>query len=123
MSTRSTHVSGDEVDLGVAVLSSLGGGHVNDLARSALDDDVSVLSESGTLHPAHELLSYRLPNTAAPHAQVCIEPSQYSREGLGGTGSGGLEGLVVLFVGHFLRRQLVHCLEERPATYGDEFVG
>lgn len=27
-----THVDGDEMDLGVTVLSGLGGGHVNDLA-------------------------------------------------------------------------------------------
>lgn len=43
-------ISGDQVDLGVSVLSRLGGRHVNDLAGSASDDDVSALSEGGTLH-------------------------------------------------------------------------
>lgn len=46
----SEDVDGDQVDLGVTVLASLGGGHVDDLARAALDDDVTVLAESGTLH-------------------------------------------------------------------------
>lgn len=40
----------DQVDLGVSVLSGLGGGHVNDLAGSALDDDESTLSEGRALH-------------------------------------------------------------------------
>ena len=40
-----TYVLGDKVDLGVSVLSSLGGGHVDDLARSSLDDDVTVLPQ------------------------------------------------------------------------------
>lgn len=35
-------VDGDQVDLGVSVLSSLGGAHLDNLARAALDDDVSV---------------------------------------------------------------------------------
>lgn len=43
-------VDGDQVDLGVTVLASLGGGHVDDLARAALDDDEAVLSEGRTLH-------------------------------------------------------------------------
>jgi hypothetical protein len=38
-----THVGGDQVNLGVSVLSSLGGRHVNDLARVTLDDNVSSL--------------------------------------------------------------------------------
>lgn len=42
-------INSDEMDLGVSVLSGLGGGHVDDLAWSALDDDVSVLSESRAL--------------------------------------------------------------------------
>lgn len=66
-------VDGDKVDLGVTVLTSLGSGHVNDLARPALDDNVTVLPESGTLH----------------------------REGLGSPGTGGLESLVVLLLSHF----------------------
>ena len=66
-----THVSGDKVDLGVTVLSGLGGGHVNDLARSALDDDVSVLSERRTLHAVRELLWHTLPTDAASREQIC----------------------------------------------------
>lgn len=66
-------VDGDKVDLGVTVLTSLGSGHVNDLARPALDNNVTVLPESGTLH----------------------------REGLGSPGTGGLESLVVLLLSHF----------------------
>ena len=59
MRTKSCHaykllasedVDGDQVDLGVTVLASLGGGHVDDLARAALDDDVTVLPQGGTLH-------------------------------------------------------------------------
>ena len=51
-----THVSSDKVDLGVTVLAGLGGGHVDDLARPALDDDVTVLAESGTLHAGIRIL-------------------------------------------------------------------
>ena len=43
-------IDGDQVDLGVTVLSSLGGAHFHNLARAILDHDVSVLAESGTLH-------------------------------------------------------------------------
>lgn len=43
-------VDGDEMDLGVTVLTSLGGRHVDDLARAVLDDDESVLSQGRTLH-------------------------------------------------------------------------
>lgn len=43
-------VDGNEMNLGVAVLASLGGGHVNNLARAVLDHNESVLAKSGTLH-------------------------------------------------------------------------
>lgn len=43
-------VEGDEVDLGVTVLTSLGGRHIDDLAGTALDDNVTVLAQGGTLH-------------------------------------------------------------------------
>lgn len=46
----SEDIDGDKVDLGVTVLSSLGGGHVDDLAGTALDDDVTVLTQSRALH-------------------------------------------------------------------------
>lgn len=88
-----THVNGDKVDLGVTVLSSLGGGHVDDLAGSALDHDVTVLPEGRALHADRQSFSLF----------HCIVPERVdSREGGGGTGPGGLEGLVVLVVGHFL---------------------
>jgi hypothetical protein len=45
-----THISGDQVDLGVTVLSSLGGRHVDDLAGSSLDENVTRLPERRALH-------------------------------------------------------------------------
>ncbi|EEQ41625.1 eukaryotic translation initiation factor 5A [Clavispora lusitaniae ATCC 42720] len=46
----SENVGGNQVDLGVTVLTSLGGGHVDNLTWSTLDDNVTVLSQSRTLH-------------------------------------------------------------------------
>ena len=43
------NVEGDHVDLGVSVLSGLGGGHVDDLAGVALDHDELVLAQSRAL--------------------------------------------------------------------------
>lgn len=43
-------IDGDEMDLGVTVLTSLGGGHINDLARAVLDANEAVLSQGRTLH-------------------------------------------------------------------------
>lgn len=43
-------VDGDQMDLGVTVLSGLRGGHVDDLAGTALDHDVTVLTQSRALH-------------------------------------------------------------------------
>ena len=48
------NVGSDKMDLGVTVLSSLGGGHVDDLARAALDDDETVLTQSRALHRVGE---------------------------------------------------------------------
>jgi len=62
-------IDGDQVDLGVAVLASLGGGHFNDFARTVLDDDEAVLPQSRALH----------------------------RVGSGGTGIGALEGVLMLY--------------------------
>jgi hypothetical protein len=61
-------VNGDQVDLGVTVLAGLGGRHVDNLAGTALDDDVAVLSQGRTLHGV----------------------------GGGGTGIGGLEGVLLV---------------------------
>jgi hypothetical protein len=47
-------VDGDQVDLGVTVLASLGGGHVDDLAGTALDDDEAVLPQGRALHGVSE---------------------------------------------------------------------
>lgn len=46
----SEDVDGDQVDLGVTVLAGLGGGHLDNLARAVLDDDVTVLPQSRALH-------------------------------------------------------------------------
>ena len=40
----------DKVNLGVTVLASLGGGHLDDLARAVLDHDVAVLAQGRALH-------------------------------------------------------------------------
>ncbi len=47
-------IGGDKVNLGVTVLSSLGGRHVNDLAGTVLDHDVAVLAQSRALHGESE---------------------------------------------------------------------
>lgn len=44
------NVDGDKMDLGVTVLAGLGGRHVDDLARTALDNDVATLPQGRTLH-------------------------------------------------------------------------
>lgn len=62
-------IGSDQMDLGVTVLASLGGRHVDNLARAALDNDEAVLTQSRALH----------------------------REGERRTGIGGLEGDIVLF--------------------------
>ena len=46
----SEDINGDNVDLGVTVLSSLGGGHFDNLAGTSLDDNVTVLAQSRALH-------------------------------------------------------------------------
>ena len=43
-------VDGSKMDLGVTVFASLGGGHFDDLAGTAFDDDETVLPQGGTLH-------------------------------------------------------------------------
>ena len=47
-------VQGNEMDLSVTVLAGLGGGHVDDLARAALDHDKAVLPQSRALHGVGE---------------------------------------------------------------------
>lgn len=47
-------IGGDKVNLGVTVLSGLGGGHVNDLAGTVLDHNVAVLAQSRALHGVGE---------------------------------------------------------------------
>jgi len=46
----SKDVDSNKMNLSVAVLSGLRGGHVDNLARTALDHDVTVFAQSGTLH-------------------------------------------------------------------------
>lgn len=43
-------VFGDEMNLGVSMLSRLGGRHVDDLARTVLDENVSTLPQGRALH-------------------------------------------------------------------------
>lgn len=47
-------VESDQVNLGVTVLSGLGGGHIDNLARAALDDNVTVLPQCRALHGVGE---------------------------------------------------------------------
>ena len=61
-------VDGNQMDLGVAVLAGLRGGHLDDLARAVLDDDEAVLPQSRALHGVRG----------------------------GGTGIGALEGVLML---------------------------
>ena len=44
------NVDSNQMDLGVAMLAGLGGGHVHNLARASLDHDVAVLAQSRALH-------------------------------------------------------------------------
>lgn len=50
----SEDVDSDEMDLGVTVLASLGGRHVDNLAGAALDHDETVLAQSRALHGESE---------------------------------------------------------------------
>lgn len=61
-------VESDQVNLGVAVLAGLGGGHFDNLARATLDHNVTVLAQGRALH----------------------------RVGRRGTGIGALEGVLML---------------------------
>lgn len=45
----SEYINADQVDLGVTVLARLGRGHLDDLAGTALQEDVPVLTEGGAL--------------------------------------------------------------------------
>jgi len=66
-------VEGNKMNLGVTMLTGLGGRHVDDFARAAFDHDVAVFAESGALHGV----------------------------GRGGPSAGLLKGLIVMFiVGH-----------------------
>jgi hypothetical protein len=66
-------VDGDEMDLGVAVLASLGSRHIDDLARTVLDHNEAVLPQGRALHG----------------------------EGGRGAGIGGLEGVLMLCESQF----------------------
>jgi hypothetical protein len=44
------NINGDKMDLSVTVLSSLGGGHFDDLAWALFDDDEAVLPQGRALH-------------------------------------------------------------------------
>jgi len=70
-------IDSDQMDLGVTVLAGLGSAHLNNLAGTALDDDMPVLAQSRALH----------------------------RVSRGGASTDGLEGVVLLLiiVSHFQR--------------------
>lgn len=74
-------IDGDKMDLGVTVLASLGGRHVDDLARAALDHHEAVLPQGRALHG----------------------------EGGGGASVGGLEGVFMLFRRQEISG--VHCIK------------
>jgi hypothetical protein len=61
-------VNGNQMDLGVTVLSGLGGAHLDNLAWTILDDNVPVLAQSRALHRVRG----------------------------GGAGVGGLEGVLLM---------------------------
>jgi len=63
-------IKGDQVDLGVSVLSRLGGGHLDDLARTALDDDVPVEEQ---LSSAISCLSRRQPTSQTKRSILVME--------------------------------------------------
>ena len=46
----SENINGGKMDFGVAMLASLGGRHVNDLAWAVLDDNKAVLPQGRALH-------------------------------------------------------------------------
>jgi len=46
----SEDIDGHKMDFGVTVFTSLGGGHVDDLARATFDDNVTILAEGRALH-------------------------------------------------------------------------
>ena len=46
----SKNVDGDKMDLGVAMLASLGSGHFDNFAGTALDNDEAVLPQCRALH-------------------------------------------------------------------------
>lgn len=43
-----THIDGDKVDFRVTVLAGFGGGHFDDLAWTALDNDVTAANQVGS---------------------------------------------------------------------------
>jgi hypothetical protein len=64
----SEDIDGDKMDLGMTVFTSLGGGHVDNLAGTVLDDHEAVLPQGRALH----------------------------RKGSRSTGIGGVEGVIML---------------------------
>jgi len=81
-------VDSSQVDFGVAVFTSLGGAHIDDFARAAFDDDVTVLTQGRALHRVS---------------------SRRSSRGL-------LEGVVIVLlivVGHLEHKKRLMSLKER----------
>ncbi len=82
----SEDVNGDHVDLGVTVLASLGGRHIDNLTGTTLDDNVTVLSQGRTLQ-------------ASVWNQIC-RVSYLHRVGQRRTGSDVFKSFVLFFFSH-----------------------
>jgi hypothetical protein len=73
--TKKAHVGSDQVDLGVTVLSSLGGRHVDDLTGSSLDEDVSTLPAGRTLGAVCQYDFYVILQVRHKHLRVGLGSS------------------------------------------------
>lgn len=65
-----TNIDSNQMDFSMSVLSGLGSRHVDDLAGTALDDDVTVLPVSGCEHGESDVTNDRcLPQSRALHRE------------------------------------------------------
>ena len=62
------YIDGNKMDFSVTVLSGFGGGHVDDFARSSLDNDVSVLpGEMKSDQPFSIMIGMEMTDLIAEH--------------------------------------------------------
>lgn len=105
------NVNGDQVDLGMAVLASFGGAHVDNLARAVLDDDETVLAQGRTLHRKGERcagigaveLKLMLYSSEVSHPTRCCDGSNRLARSHAQRGASG--GLVVRGIAESTRRR------------------